>query len=234
MKKVLTTLAFLLFITVNGQRCETINTRAVVNYLNNQIKPSLDLKLDRRDGFIAIKRQRQDLVLPEATYQVGFGYNTWKYSFNNVRRIDCNFFYGRDNNLFALDVKFESDAAEMKGYCIGCVSTSDTRGGPDMHWVSVQILRIYLRPKVYDNSISFVVADVEFLGDFRTNRSDREMVTSLISNAQEIVKLELQRIFLRNQTQRLFSDVLKPLLRYNNITALRSVSLASSTMMMCR
>jgi hypothetical protein len=216
-----------------SQSCIDINTNEVVSYLNKEIKPTLDLKLDRDDGFLAIKGKRLNLQLPEVDYQMRKYNRTWKYSFHNVRRVDSNFFYDSNKNLFALDVKFESDNSEIKGRCPDCIKTSRDSRAPDINWTSSQILRIYLKPAVYSNSVSFLVDDMKFIGDFEANGLGIAML-SLVDNSLRQLKTELQKVFQNGQTQRLFNDALKPLLRAKNVTNVRSVSLASSGLRTCR
>jgi len=146
---------------------------------------------------------------------------TWKYSFNNVRRVDSNFFYDSKLNLFALDVKFESDDSEIKGLCPGCVKAFRDSRAPDINWTSVQILRMYLKPKVYDNSISFFITDIKFIGDFQANGLG-SIMGSLISKSLNELKTELKKVFENGQTQRLFNNALNPLLRSKRISSVRT------------
>ncbi len=234
MKNLITAMILMVItsISINAQ-CIDISTQDVVNYLNREIKPSLDLKLDKDDGFLAIKGQRQNLQLPEVSYDRGKFKHTWKYSFYNIRRVDNNFFYDSNKNLIALDVKFESDDSELKGRCPGCPKSKDLRA-PDINWTSVQILRLYLKPIVYDNSISLEVDDIKYIGDFEANGLFGVLKNELIGKSLIQLKSELQKVFQNGQTQRLFNDALKPLLRAKNVTNVRSVSLASSSLRTCR
>ena len=234
MKKLFVLIILLTFtLSSTSAQCTDVNTKDVVNYLNREIKPSLDLKLDKDDGFLAIKGQRQNLQLPEVSLDRGKWKRTWTYSFYNIRRVDNNFFYDSNKNLIALDVKFESDDSELKGRCPGCPKSKDLRA-PDINWTSVQILRLYLKPIVYDNSISFEVDDIKYIGDFKANGLFGGLMNELIGKSLNQLKSELQKVFQNGQTQRLFNDVLKPLLRTNNISNVRSVSMASSSLRACK
>ena len=234
MKNLLTAmiLTVITSISINAQ-CVDISTQDIVNYLNREIKPSLDLKLDKDDGFLAIKGQRQNLQLPEVSLDRGKWLRTWTYSFYNIRRVDNNFFYDSNKNLIALDVKFESDDSELKGRCPGCPKSKDLRA-PDINWTSVQILRLYLKPIVYDNSISFEVDDIKFIGDFEANGTFGGLIYDLIGISLYQLKRELQKVFQNGQTQRLFNDAIKPLLQAKSVGNVRSVSLASSSLRTCR
>jgi hypothetical protein len=234
MKNLITAMILMVItsISINAQ-CVDISTQDVVNYLNREIKPSLDLKLDKDDGFLAIKGKRQNLQLPEVDYQMRKYNRTWKYSFHNVRRVDSNFFYDSNKNLFALDVKFESDDSEIKGRCPDCIKPSRDSRAPDINWTSTQILRIYLKPTVYDNSVSFLVDDMKFIGEFEANGLGVAML-SLVDKSLRELKTELQKVFQNGQTQRLFNDALRPLLINKNVRTVRSVSLASSSLRTCR
>ena len=141
------------------------------------------MKLDKSDGFLAIKRKRQNLQLPEVSHDRGKFKRTWKYSFHNIRRVDNNFFYDSNKNLIALDVKFESDDSEIKGTCPKCIKASRDSRAPDINWTSVQILRLYLKPTVYDNSISFEVDDIKFIGDFKANGLFGPLMNKLIQKS---------------------------------------------------
>tara|TARA_R110002096_G_scaffold124327_1_gene268940 strand:+ start:4181 stop:4882 length:702 start_codon:yes stop_codon:yes gene_type:complete len=233
MKNLLRVIVLSVFASFNmTAQCIDISPKSIVYYLNKEIKPSLDMKLDKNDGFLAIKRQRQDLYLPDIDFKWSKVNRTWKYSFNDVRRVDNNFFFDSKRNLFALDVKFESDGPEIKGRCPGCKKGNDSRA-PDINWTSVQILRIYLKPTVYDNSVSFLVEDIKFIGGFKANALGRVM-KSLVSNSLDKLKVELQKVFQNGQTQRLLNDAIKPLLKTNNISNVRSVSMASSSLRACK
>ena len=234
MKTLLTAMILMVITSISiSAQCVDISTKDVVNYLNREIKPSLDLKLDKDDGFLAIKGQRQNLQLPEVSLDRGKWKRTWTYSFYNIRRVDNNFFYDSNKNLIALDVKFESDESELKGRCPGCPKSKDLRA-PDINWTSVQILRLYLKPIVYDNSISFEVDDIKYIGDFKANGLFGGLMNELIRKSLNQLKSELQKVFQNGQTQRLFNDALKPLLRAKNASIVRSVSLASSGLRTCR
>ena len=92
-------------------QCTDIDTKSVINYLNQEIKPSLDMKLDKNDGFLAIKGQRQDFSVPKVT--VSPLARDWDYNFENVRRMDSNFFYDSKKNAVVLDIKFENDGPDV-------------------------------------------------------------------------------------------------------------------------
>jgi len=234
MKNLLRVIVLSVFASFNmTAQCKDISTKDVINYLNREIKPSLDLKLDKDDGFLAIKGKRQNLQLPEVSLDRGKWKRTWTYSFYKIRRVDKNFFYDSNKNLIALDVKFESDDSELKGRCPGCPKSKDLRA-PDINWTSVQILRLYLKPIVYDNSISFEVDDIKYIGDFKANGLFGGLMNELIRKSLNQLKSELQKVFQNGQTQRLFNDALKPLLRTNNISNIRSVSMASSSLRACK
>lgn len=234
MKKLFVLIILLTFsLSSTSAQCNDISTKSVIDYLNREIKPSLDLKLDKDDGFLAIKGQRQNLQLPEVSLYRGKWKRTWTYSFYNIRRVDNNFFYDSNKNLIALDVKFESDDSELKGRCPGCPKSKDLRA-PDINWTSVQILRLYLKPIVYDNSISFEVDDIKYIGDFKANGLFGGLMNKLILESLNQLKSELQKVFQNGQTQRLLNDAIKPLLRTNNISNVRSVSMASSSLRACK
>ncbi|WP_338357583.1 hypothetical protein [Yeosuana marina] len=233
MKNLLRVIVLSVFASFNmAAQCKDISTTSVIDYLNREIKPSLDLKLDKDDGFLAIKGQRLNLQLPEVSHDRGIK-RTWTYSFYNIRRVDNNFFYDSNKNLIALDVKFESDDSELKGRCPGCPKSKDLRA-PDINWTSVQILRLYLKPIVYNNSISFEVDDIKFIGDFKANGLQSLLRDEVVGKSLNQLKIELQKVFQNGQTQRLFNDAIKPLLQAKNISNVRSVSLASSSLRACK
>lgn len=58
-------IAFLMVSVNLTAQCTDINTKEIANYLNEKVKPRLDIKLDRTDGFVAINGTRQNLDLQD-------------------------------------------------------------------------------------------------------------------------------------------------------------------------
>jgi hypothetical protein len=225
----------LLFLALNivsgSAQCIDIDTKKFVDYLNKNVKPTLDLKLDREDGFLAINRQRQDLHIPDM--YVWPVRRKWVYYFTNVRRSDSNFYYDTKKNLFVLDVKFEDEGMELKGHCPGCMPVYRDSRAPDASWLTPQILRISLEPVIYQRSVSFKVKDVVLLGKFYTTGFG-DLIPDLNSKITAEANKQIKTIFNSTETQRLFNDALKPLLNSRNVASVRSVSLASSSLRTCR
>ena len=219
MKKTIV-LAFFCLIGINSaeaQKCTDINTKEIATFLNEKIKPRFDLKLDKEDGFLAILGNRQDFSVPSVTIRPIS--RAWTYHFENVRRMDSNFFYDTKKNLFVLDVNFEDNGPELKGLCPGCKRIFRDRRAPDVNWGNPSILRIYLNPKVYQNSISFDVTDIKLIGNFNANGLGNN-IPNLTTSVVYQLKSELVTLFNNGQTQRLFSDALKPLFSKYKINGL--------------
>ena len=212
-------------------QCTDIDTKSVINYLNQEIKPSLDMKLDKNDGFLAIKGQRQDFSVPKVT--VSPLARDWDYNFENVRRMDSNFFYDSKKNAVVLDIKFENDGPEIKGTCPGCIKASRDSRAPDINWESPNILRIFLKPIIYQNSVSFEVSDMTMLGKFNA-KGLGDIFLSLTKDIEKAVKLEMIALFGNGETQRLFNDAIKPLLNENKVSRATSVTMASSSLRVCK
>ncbi len=215
---------------VKAQNCVDIKTGAVTSYLNKKIKPRLDLKLDKNDGFLAINGQRQNLYMPDIT--VSPISRTWNYYFEDVRRMDSNFFYDSKTNTIALDVKFEKNGSELKGVCNGCLKRYKDSRAPDVNWEGPQILRIYLKPMIYQRSVSFQVIDVTMIGDLSANGVG-DLIPNLMKKIGNQLNVEIKKIFNSSETQRLFNDAIRPLLKENKVGSLASVSMASSSMRVC-
>ncbi len=215
---------------INAQNCIDIQTSDLTSYLNKNIKPSLDLKLDKNDGFLAINRQRQNLHMPDVT--VSPISRTWNYYFDDVRRMDSNFFYDSKTNTIALDVKFEDKGFELKGMCNGCFNRFKDSRAPDVDWKGPQILRIYLKPMIYQRSVSFQVIDVKMIGDLSANGAGN-LIPNLTEKIAGQLDVEMRKIFNSSETQRLFNDAIRPLLKKNKVGSLASVSMASSSMRVC-
>tara|TARA_A100000171_G_C2139463_1_gene153551 strand:- start:242 stop:949 length:708 start_codon:yes stop_codon:yes gene_type:complete len=216
---------------VNAQNCVDIKTEDLTGFLNKKIKPNLDLKLDKTDGFLAINRQRQNLHMADVT--VSPISRTWNYSFNDVRRMDSNFFYDSKTNSVVLDVKFEKKGFELKGLCHGCFNRFKDSRAPDVNWVDPQILRIYLKPIIYQRSVSFNVTDVKMIGNLYANGFG-DLIPNLTEKIASQLNIEVKKIFNSGETQRLFNDALKPLLDSNKVGSLASVSMASRSMRVCK
>ena len=215
-----------------GQKCVDIDTKKVITYLNKEVKPRFDLKLDKDDGFLAIqgKGKRQNFSVPTVT-TVPIS-RKWTYHFKDVRRIDSNFFYDSKKNLFALDVNFEPNGPELKGLCPGCLKRFRDRRAPDINWLSPSILRIFLNPTIYQNSISFEVSDIRFIGKFEANGLGKKVIP-VATKIEHATKKELIKLFNNGNTQRLFNNAIKPLLDTNRIGSSKSVSLATSSLRIC-
>ncbi|WP_432412795.1 hypothetical protein [Rasiella sp. SM2506] len=215
---------------VRAQNCVDIKTEDLTGFLNKNIKPNLDLKLDKTDGFLAINRQRQNLYIPDVT--VSPISRTWNYYFDDVRRMDSNFFYDSKTNSVVLDVKFEKNGFELKGICNGCMNRFKDSRAPDVSWTDPQILRIYLKPIIYQRSVSFNVTNVEMIGNLSANGFG-DLIPNLTKKIAAQLNIEMKKIFNSSETQRLFNDALKPLLNAKKVGSLASVSMASRSMRVC-
>lgn len=218
-------------VSLNAQ-CTDINTKEIAKYLNEKIKPRLDIKLDRTDGFLAINGTRQNLDLKDL--KISPVSREWTYFFEDVRRMDSNFWYDSKTNSFILDVKFENNGIELKGRCEGCLTSrmKDDRA-PDVNWGDPQILRFSLKPIVYQRSISFKVDKVEMLGKLDANGLGN-YIPKLTQQISNLLSDELIRVFTTDVTKRLFNDAIRPLLKSKNTVSAESVSLASSSLRVCK
>lgn len=232
MKNLLNTLIVILIISPSiSAQCTDINTKDVTSYLNQKIKPRLDIKLDRTDGFLAINGTRQNLDLQDL--KISPISREWTYYFENVRRMDSNFWYDSKTNRFILDVKFEKNGIELKGRCEGCwTKRSKDDRAPDVNWGDPQILRFSLNPIVFQHSISFEVIEVKMLGEL-VGRGFGDLIPTLTRDINKVVRTELIRVFTTDVTKRLFNDAMRPLLKSKNTVSANSVSLASSSLRIC-
>ena len=213
-------------------QCTDINTKEIAQYLNQKIKPRLDIKLDRNDGFLAINGTRQNLDLEDL--KISPVSRTWTYYFENVRRTDSNFWYDSKKNRFILDVKFENNGIELKGRCEGCwTKRSKDDRAPDVNWGDPQILRFTLKPIVYQRSVSFAVEKVDVLGKL-VGRGFGDLIPTLTRDISKVVNEEMIRVFATDVTKRLFNDAIRPLLKSKNTVSANSVSLASSSLRICK
>jgi hypothetical protein len=232
MKNLLNACIVFLFITSSAfAQCTDINTKEIATYLNQKVKPRLDIKLDRTDGFVAISGTRQNLDLKDI--KVSPIKREWTYFFENVRRADSNFWYDSKKNSFILDVKFENNGIEIKGRCEGCLTSrmKDDRA-PDIEWRAPQILRFTLKPITFQRSVSFTVENVEMLGKLEGNGLAR-VIQKITRNVEYLISEELKRVFDTDVTKRLFNDALRPLLESKNTVSANSVSLASTSLRVC-
>jgi len=233
MKKLMASVTLIFTMTLNyAQNCIDIDTKKVVSYLNEQVKPKFDLKLDKDDGFLAIQTygQRQDFsISPVSISPIS---RKWTYHFEDVRRTDSNFFYDSKKNEFVLDVNFEDNGPELKGLCPGCRKRYKDSRAPDVNWKTPSILRIFLTPVIYQNSISFEISDIRLIGEFTANGAGKWM-PNLTASVQKVMKDEMTTLFNNGSTQRLFNNALKPLLTKNNVSQSTSVSLAAGSLRLC-
>ncbi|WP_298553606.1 hypothetical protein [uncultured Algibacter sp.] len=222
----------LLFTSSIIAQCTDINTKEIAKYLNEKVKPRLDIKLDKHDGFLAINGTRQNLDLKDV--KISPVSREWTYFFENVRRIDSNFWYDSKKNAFVLDVKFENNGIELKGRCEGCLTKrmKDDRA-PDINWANPQIMRFTLKPIVFQRSVSFKVTQVEMLGKL-VGSGFGSVFSRLTKGIEDVVGQELTRVFTTDVTKRLFNDALRPLLKSKKTVSANSVSLASSSLRVCK
>lgn len=225
-------IAFLLVTSSAFAQCTDINTKEIATYLNKKVKPRLDIKLDRTDGFVAINGTRQNLDLQDI--KISPISREWTYFFENVRRADSNFWYDSKKNSFILDVKFENNGIELKGRCEGCLTSrmKDDRA-PDIEWRAPQILRFTLKPITFQRSVSFEVQEVEMIGRLEGNGLAK-VIKKLTAKVRGVATNELKRVFATDVTKRLFNDAMRPLLKSKNTVSANSISLASSSLRVCK
>lgn len=214
-----------------GQDCVDIDTKDLISYLNRQVKPRLDMKLDKNDGFLAIRGNRQDFAVP--TVQIKAALHNWHYNFQDVRRIDSNFFFDKNKNKVVLDIKFDGVGPEIKGTCPSCIKPSRDSRAPDIEWDNPQILRLFMSPTIYQNSVSLVVKDIRMIGSLKANGLGSYM-GGLTANIHNRLKAEMQSLFGNGQTQRLFNDAIRPLLNTHRVSGARSVTIATSSLRICK
>lgn len=232
MKQLLKICLLLMVITQSFYaQCTDINTKDISKYLNEKVKPRLDIKLDRTDGFVATNGTRQNLDLVDL--KISPIKRQWTYFFTDVRRTDSNFWYDSKKNSFILDVKFEENGVEIKGRCEGCLTKrmKDNRA-PDVNWENPQILRFTLKPIVFQRSIAFEVTEAKMIGELKS-RGLGKIIPKLTSKINTIVNTELTRVFSTDVTKRLFNDALRPLLKSKKAVSANSVSLASTSLRIC-
>ncbi|SFB82315.1 hypothetical protein SAMN04489722_10120 [Algibacter lectus] len=225
-------IAFLMVSVNLTAQCTDINTKEIANYLNEKVKPRLDIKLDRTDGFVAINGTRQNLDLQDI--KISPIKREWTYFFQDVRRADSNFWYDSKKNSFILDVKFENNGIEIKGRCEGCITNrmKDSRA-PDIEWRAPQILRFTLKPITYQRSVSFEVTEVEMIGKLEGGGLAK-VIKNLTANVGGMVSKDLKRFFATDVTKRLLNDAMRPLLKSKNTVSANSVSLASTSLRVCK
>ena len=223
--------ALLVFTTSIFAQCTDIDTKEIATYLNEEVKPRLDIKLDKKDGFLAINGTRQNLDFKDL--KISPVSREWIYYFEDVRRTESNFWYDSKTNKFVLDVKFENNGHELKGRCEGCMTKrmKDDRA-PDVNWGDPQILRFTLNPIVFQRSVSFEVEKVEMIGKL-VGQGFGDLIPTLTRDISKMVSKELIRVFTTEVTKRLFNDALRPLLKTKNSVPANSLSLASSTLRIC-
>lgn len=232
MKKLLTIAITIMVCTNFTAQCTDINTKEIAQYLNQKVKPRLDIKLDRTDGFLAINGTRQNLDLQDL--KIKPIRREWTYFFQDVRRSNSNFWYDSKTNKYILDVIFESNGIELKGRCEGCwTKRSKDDRAPDVNWGNPRILRFTLKPITIQRSVSFSVTTVQVIGKFKGNGLAKA-IPLLTKDIKKVVSKEMLRVFTSDVTKRLFNDALRPLLKSKKTVAANSVSLSSASLRVCK
>ncbi|GAL61553.1 hypothetical protein JCM19300_1376 [Algibacter lectus] len=104
---------------------------------------------------------------------------------------------------------------------------------PDIEWRAPQILRFTLKPITYQRSVSFEVTEVEMIGKLEGGGLAK-VIKNLTANVGGMVSKDLKRVFASDVTKRLLNDAMRPLLKSKNTVSANSVSLASTSLRVCK
>lgn len=182
---------FVLFMAINCfAQCREMNVSDLTETLNNLVKPTMSIKLDRDDSRFTILGYTERFSLPAEN--ISKPARDWRYHVEDIRSDDSNLWFDKKQKNFVLDVRFEGDGPEIKGICPGCLKRFRDRRAPDVNWIKSRIARLRFNPIVYNNGITLEIIDVELFGEFDVNGPLESFFPRMIRKIEDRIKKDVQ------------------------------------------
>jgi hypothetical protein len=196
--------------STSQKKCVDIAAISFERILKDKIGRNLKINLDKDYGLIELLDQKKEFSL--GTYHVNKPYKDWDYEVKNVASNDVRISKGYMDNKhqFTIEIGFEEDGAEIKGYCYGCAGRDDERA-PDIEWDNPRLF-IKLVPEVLNGNISFS-SSVTVSTDFSVNSYGKFFLPSFTVYFRDMmrrtVRNQLTSIFNTPEVKKIFNDALK-------------------------
>lgn len=206
-------------------QCREISVNSMTSTLKNLIEPTIGITLDKDNASFAILGRTERFSIPAEN--ISKPARDWRYHVQDVRSMDSNLWFDKNQKNFVLDVKFEGDREEIKGTCPGCLKAFRDRRAPDVNWGGARIARLRFVPVPFEGSVSIQVLNVELFGDFDVNGPLESFFPVMIRNIENRIKSDIQtrgRNLLNNIViQRRISSEIRPLIAALGINSVRRV-----------
>lgn len=206
-------------------QCTSITISRLTSTLKALIEPTISIKLDRDDSRLSLLGQTQRFKIPHE--DISKAAHDWRYWVQDIRSDDSNLWYDKQKLNFALDVRFEGEGSEIKGVCPGCLVGNNDNRAPDINWKGGRIARIRFKPMAFENSVTIQVISVELFGEFDLNGFLESIFPRMVRKMEAKIKRDIQSqattILNRTDIRRSIANQLRPILRSQGISNIRTV-----------
>jgi hypothetical protein len=213
--------------------CKPMDVRRTEALLRARVGNTLKMRLDRSDGYVEILGKRQGFAFTEFVYKKP-GHN-WRYFLQDINSTGINTSYKNKN--YYLNILFETDRAEIKGRCPGCLNRFEDSRAPDIQWRNPKI-KIKLKPVAHNGSFTFDIAAVEIEGKFETNGAIRAALPSIIIHFKKQIRKaaesQIKMVLNSGQVKRMLANVFKDEVRNLGMTTVRLVDVSKSNIFLCQ
>ena len=214
-------------------KCKPMDIRQTETILRDRVGKTLKMRLDKNDGYVEILGQKQGFAFTQFTYDKP-GHN-WRYFLQDMNSIQTSTSYSKKH--YYLNVLFESDRAEIKGRCPGCLNRFEDSRAPDIQWRNPKI-KIKLKPVAYNDSFTFDVVDVNIEGKFETNGAIKAALPSIITHfkrqIKKAAKSQVKKVLNSDQVKRMLANAFKPEIRSLGMSRVRLVDMSKSNIYLCQ
>ncbi len=221
---------FVLFMAINCfAQCREMNVSDLTETLNNLVKPTMSIKLDRDDSRFTILGYTERFSLPAEN--ISKPARDWRYHVEDIKSDDSNLWFDKKQKNFVLDVRFEGDGPEIKGICPGCLKRFRDRRAPDVNWIKSRIARLRFNPIVYNNGITLEIIDVELFGEFDVNGPLESffprMIRKIEDRIKKYVQTEARKSLSNTNIKRQIAARTQPLVTALGLRSVRSIRFSS-------
>ncbi|MEY8020930.1 hypothetical protein AB8P51_08875 [Muriicola sp. SD30] len=217
----------------NVSMCRPMDIRRTETLLREQIAKTMKLRLDRSNGYVEILGRKQGIAFTEFVFKKP-GHN-WKYFLQDMNSTEVSTSYSSKN--YYLNIRFETDRAEIKGRCPGCANRFEDSRAPDIQWRNPKI-KVKLKPVAYNGSFTFEIADVSVEGKFETNGAIKAALPSIITHfkrqIRKAVESQIKMVMNSNSIKLMLADVFRAEVQNLGISTVRMVDLSKSNIYLCQ
>lgn len=206
-------------------QCREIRIDELTRVLKGLIEPTIGITLDKDNSRFSILGQTRRFAIPSE--KISKVAHDWTYWVQDIRSDDSNMWFDKNRNHFVLDVRFEGNQSEIKGFCTGCRLGNKDNRAPDINWRGARIARLRLRPSVFEGSITIEVLDVELFGNFDLNGFLESIFPRMVRKIENRIKRDIQtkahEILFRTDTKRQIARAIRGSLEALGIRNVRRI-----------